>query len=162
MKVRKFDTAFSLAHDFGVSTKTIFRDVQELACSGYPIQAEPGRGGGIRWTGGKRQFPFVESEVDALNEAVTLVSPKSKLALENLLRDRTPPEVEIKNNDIFELLRDGKSQTALARELGISGAFLSYLLSGRKKPGAELAERISKYRKEVFMANESAQGGRGN
>jgi len=154
MKVRKFDTAFSLAQDFNVTERTIRNDVQELMCSGYPIQADMGRGGGIRWTGNKRQFPFTERELLALHNAIAAVSPEDKPVLEKLLRDKTPPEVEMTNNDIFELLRDGMSQAELARELGVSGALISYLLSGKKKISAELAERISIYRDTRSARNE--------
>lgn len=143
MKVRKFDTAASLASEFRVSKCTIFRDVQELSVNGHPIIAEPGCGGGIRWVGGKRQFPFTSEEITALKEAIATVSEKSRLALENLLRDKTKPEMEFDNNDIFGLLTDGKSQAALARELGISKGYCTRLLSGERTPGAELAERIS-------------------
>jgi len=149
MKIRKFDTAFSLASEFWVSYKTILRDVRKLSLSGYPIIADPGYGGGIRWLGGKRQFPFMSEEVEALQEAIKAVSMKSKIVLENMLRDNTPPEVKITNNDIFELLLNGKSQSALAAELGITGAYLSYLLSGRRKLSAKMAERISKFRSEI-------------
>jgi len=149
MKIRKFDTASKLATEFGVSRLTILRDVQELSTEGNPIVADMGRGGGIRWLGSKRQFPFTTEEVAAFQEAIALVSEKSKFVLENLLRDKSRPEIEFDNNDVFGLLADGISQTALARELGITGAYLSYLMSGQRKPSAGLAERISKYRKNI-------------
>ena len=152
MKIRKFDTAFSLAADFGVSHKTILRDVQELSCSGYAIQADVGGGGGIRWLGNKRDFPFTERQMLALkNASEDKATPEDRLVLADMLRDKTPPKPEITNNDIFEFLRDGKSQNALARELGISGTLLSLVLSGRRKPSAELAERISKLREGGFL-----------
>ena len=150
MKIRKFDNAFILANEFGVSAKTIYRDVQELSVSGYSIQADPGRGGGIRWIGSKRQFPFSEREMLAFRNSIATASPDDKRVLENLLLDKTKPEVEIDNNDIFELLTDGKSQAALAREIGISKSYLTRLLSGERKPSAELAIRISKLQKEVL------------
>ena len=155
MKVRKFDTALSLAHDFCVTERTIRNDVQELICSGYPIQADMGCGGGIRWTGNKRRFPFTDRELLALQNAITAASPEDKLVLEKLLCDKTRPEVKMTNNEIFELLRDGMSQAELARELGVSGALISYLLSGKKKISAELAERISIYRERKIARNES-------
>jgi len=104
MKVRKFDTASGLAVEFRVTERTIRSDVQELSCNGYPIQADMGRGGGIRWVGSKRQYPFTDMEVAAFHEAIACVSEKSKLVLEKMLRDNTPPEVEFDNNDLFELL----------------------------------------------------------
>lgn len=45
---RRFDTYANLAFEFGVSTKTIQRDVEILMCS-YPIETIRGRyGGGVR------------------------------------------------------------------------------------------------------------------
>jgi len=153
MKIRKFDTARNLAHEFGVSDKTIFRDIQELARSGHPIQAETGRFGGITWFGCGRKCPLTTRQMVALNNAIVLVSPEDKLVLQDLLRDNLSPKVKITKDDIFDLLRDGMSQTALARELGISGTLLSLVLSGRRNPSAELLERISKYRKK-FLGND--------
>ena len=145
MTVRKFDTAFNLAGEFGVSKCTVFRDVQELSVCGYPIQADTGRGGGIRWVGGKKQYPFSERELLALKNAIAAVSAEDKLVLENLLRDNGKPDISFNSNDIFKLLEDGKSQAELARELGISKGYLTRLLTGERLPGAELAGRISKY-----------------
>ena len=145
MKVRKFDTAFNLAHEFGVSRLTILRDVQELSVSGYPIIAEQGRGGGIRWVGGKRSFPFTEREVVALHNAIATVSPEDKPVLENLIRERTKAMVD--KNDVFKMLTGRKSQRALAAELGISESHLSRVLSGHKKPSEALVDKISKARR---------------
>ena len=142
MTIRKFDTVFNLAHEFGVSKCTIYRDVQELSINGHPIQAEPGNGGGIRWFGSKRQFPFTDREMLAIKNAIAAASPEDKPVLENLIRENRKAEVE--RNDIFGLLENGKTQRALASELGITESHLSRLLSGQKKPGAELAKRISK------------------
>jgi predicted DNA-binding transcriptional regulator YafY len=46
------------------------RDIQELTVSGYPIQADMGRGGGVRWIGNKKQFPFNERQKLALQNAI--------------------------------------------------------------------------------------------
>ena len=81
MKIRKFDTAFNLAYEFGVSWRTIIRDVQELSCSGHPIVADMGRGGGIRWVGSKKQFPFTDMEVAAFQEATHIRRARSGLNL---------------------------------------------------------------------------------
>ena len=143
MKVRKFGTAQSLAAEFGVSPKTIYRDIAELSVNGYPIASDMGRGGGIQWLGSKRQFPFTENEVAALHSAIVSASPENKIVLESLLRENTKPEVKIGRNDLFKLLTGAKSQHMLARELGISKSYFSRLLSGERKPSAGLARKIT-------------------
>ena len=140
MKIRKYDTACSLASEFGVSKCTIFRDIQELSCGGYPLHAEQGYGGGIRWTGGKRSFPFTEREVAALHNAIAAASPEDKPVLESLLRDCVKTRVE--RSDIFGILSGGQSQRELAAGLGISESHLSRLLSWQKKPIEALARKI--------------------
>ncbi|MDR0273485.1 MAG: HTH domain-containing protein, partial [Clostridiales bacterium] len=44
---KKSVTAKDLAERFGVSTRTIYRDVDTLSLSGIPIYTEKGKGGGI-------------------------------------------------------------------------------------------------------------------
>lgn len=41
-------TAAALAEEFGVSSRTLFRDLATLRDRGYPIEADRGRGGGLR------------------------------------------------------------------------------------------------------------------
>ena len=41
-------TATELARDLGVSVRSVFRDLDHLRERGYPIEAERGRGGGLR------------------------------------------------------------------------------------------------------------------
>jgi len=146
MKIRKFDTAYNLAFEFGVSLKTVLHDIQELSVSGKPIQAEPGRGGGIRWLGGKQNFPFTEREITALHKAIALASPEDKPVLEKLIRTNEKPEID--KNDIFGLLTGDITQRAFAAELGISESHLSRVLSGRKKPSMALAAGIAKMKEE--------------
>lgn len=44
---KKEITAGELAKEFGVSVRTIYRDIDELSASGIPVYATQGRGGGI-------------------------------------------------------------------------------------------------------------------
>lgn len=74
-----------------------------------------GNGGGIRWFGGKRQFPFSQRELLALHNAIALVSQEDKPVLENLLCKDIKPEVD--KNDVFGILADGITQRALAATL---------------------------------------------
>ncbi len=47
MEVKRVSTAFELASVFGVSEKTIFRDIDIISLD-IPLHKVPGRGGGIR------------------------------------------------------------------------------------------------------------------
>lgn len=44
-------TAHALAEEFGVSVRSVFRDLDHLRERGYPIEASRGRGGGLRLQG---------------------------------------------------------------------------------------------------------------
>lgn len=63
---RRFDTRESLAAEFGVSKRTIERDIEILGCS-VPIYTVQGGGGGIRvadgWYAGRR---YLHSDQEAL------------------------------------------------------------------------------------------------
>ena len=41
-------TAEELAERFGVSTRTVYRDIDSLSMAGIPVYANRGKGGGIR------------------------------------------------------------------------------------------------------------------
>ena len=47
-----------LAREFGVSVRTLTRDIQILRDQGLPVDADRGRGGGVRmhWSWGMRDF----------------------------------------------------------------------------------------------------------
>jgi len=59
--------------------------------------------------------------------------------------------------DVLEVLRkkcEGRTQTAVAAELGVSSAYLSDVLNGRKEPGAGIleplgVERVVTYRRKL-------------
>jgi len=136
-----FESARNFASMFSVSIKTIYRDIAELSTSGHPIQAEPGRGGGIRWLGGKQKIPFSESQMFAIQEAIKAVSPENKLVFEDMIRNSAITEVD--KNDIFGIFTSGMTQRALASKLGITESHISRILSGQKTPSAGLAVRIS-------------------
>jgi len=54
LQTRGGATAPELAADLGVSIRTIYRDVEQLAEAGVPVYAERGNGGGIRLVDGYR------------------------------------------------------------------------------------------------------------
>ena len=45
--LRRYDTCENLAHEFHVSKRTIYSDIEALMCS-YPIEAVRGHGGGFK------------------------------------------------------------------------------------------------------------------
>jgi len=54
LQLRTRLTAEALAEEFGVSLRTIYRDIDELSLSGVPVQADRGPGGGFQLVGGYR------------------------------------------------------------------------------------------------------------
>ncbi len=54
LQLRGRQTAESLAAEFEVSVRTIYRDVDELAAAGVPVISDRGPGGGFALTGGYR------------------------------------------------------------------------------------------------------------
>jgi predicted DNA-binding transcriptional regulator YafY len=54
LQLRQRLTADELAGEFGVSVRTIYRDVDELSAAGIPVQADRGPGGGFQLVDGYR------------------------------------------------------------------------------------------------------------
>jgi predicted DNA-binding transcriptional regulator YafY len=54
LQLRQRLTADELAAEFGVSVRTIYRDVDELSAAGIPVQADRGPGGGFQLVDGYR------------------------------------------------------------------------------------------------------------
>lgn len=68
INAKKHFTVPELAYEFGLSTRTITRDLQELSVLGFPIYSVQGRGGGYRLLQ-ERMLPpisFTESEAVAM------------------------------------------------------------------------------------------------
>jgi predicted DNA-binding transcriptional regulator YafY len=65
LKARDHSTAESLALDLGISRRTLHRDLAILRDGGLPIEAERGRGGGMRlhpnWALGRISFSVAEA-----------------------------------------------------------------------------------------------------
>lgn len=65
LKAREYSTAAGLAEELGVSRRTLHRDLAILRDSGVPIEAERGRGGGMRlhpnWALGRMQLSAAEA-----------------------------------------------------------------------------------------------------
>ena len=64
-----------LAHDFGVSARTVARDVERLRHSGVPLRTHQGRGGGVSLPAARRAVTIVFD----LPEAAALMSSLAAL-----------------------------------------------------------------------------------
>lgn len=63
---RRLVTAAELADEFGISVRTVYRDIAELAACGVPVVGEPGVGYLLRREQFLPPFTFTEDELDAI------------------------------------------------------------------------------------------------
>jgi len=87
LKAGEACTAGSLADEFGVSLRTMMRDLKTLREKGYPIDTDKGRGGGVRlyprWGVGRLTMNYREV-IDLLLALNVLEKLNSQLFLNNL------------------------------------------------------------------------------
>ena len=87
LKTGEAYTAGNLAEDLGVSLRTMMRDIKTLRNKGYPIDADKGRGGGVRlypgWGVGRLTMNYREV-IDLLLALNVLEKLNSQLFLNNL------------------------------------------------------------------------------
>jgi len=87
LKAGEACTASNLAEEFGVSLRTMMRDLKTLRDKGYPIDADKGRGGGVRlyprWGVGRLTMNYREV-IDLLLALNVLEKLNSQLFLNNL------------------------------------------------------------------------------
>jgi predicted DNA-binding transcriptional regulator YafY len=77
-----------LAHELGVSVRTVARDVERLRFSGVPLDARQGRGGGVSLlrTGTVTPIVFDLPEVAALISSLTVIGPSASLSAASAMR----------------------------------------------------------------------------
>ncbi len=83
---RRYDKICNLAHEFGVSERTIMRDVQELSLT-YPIYTKQGTDGGVYVERGYyiNKSYLKENEVKLLNSLKQTLSVEEKVVLEGII-----------------------------------------------------------------------------
>ena len=78
----------ALAHAFGVSVRTVARDVERLRDSGVPLDARRGRGGGVRLplAGAVTPIVFDLPELAALISSLTVLGPSASESAGSAMR----------------------------------------------------------------------------
>jgi predicted DNA-binding transcriptional regulator YafY len=66
LQSQRTTTAGALAHRFGVTTRTIYRDLDTLSALGVPLYGERGRKGGIRLLPGYFLPPLMLTREEAI------------------------------------------------------------------------------------------------
>lgn len=84
-------TLGTLAHDFGVSERTIARDIERLRLSGVPVDVAPGRGGGavIVRRADIPPISFDLREIAALISSLTALGPTASESAASAMRKLT-------------------------------------------------------------------------
>lgn len=89
----------ALAEDFGVSRRTVERDIEILACS-YPIFTESWRGGGVRamdgWYASKRYL--TDAQEALLRKLAAGLQPEDQKTMESILTAFAKPQVKEPKN----------------------------------------------------------------
>ena len=90
--LRRHETAARLAAEFGVSERTILRDIAELSLR-YPIETGTGPYGGVRLAGWFRpgRKALAPEQIEAVREAARFLEGEKKQALLSILAQFTAP-----------------------------------------------------------------------
>ena len=91
-------TYSELASEFGISRRTVVRDIEELTCSA-PIFTVQGNGGGIRVADGwylSRRYLHDDQEA-LLRELLPGLQPEQQKTMESILAAFAKPQVKERN-----------------------------------------------------------------
>ncbi len=91
---RRQESVANLSHEFGVSRRTILRDVEILSGS-YPIYTVQGNGGGIRVADGyypDRRYLKTDQE-ELLRELISGLQPDKQKVMQSILDAFAKPKV---------------------------------------------------------------------
>ena len=156
---RQTVTAKELADRFGISTRTIYRDVDALSSAGIPIYTDKGKGGGISlledYTLNKTLLSKNESEglILALKamgstdypEADALLEKISSIFKSNMAHDWIEVEFESWSSKVNEDNKFGKIRDAIINSIGVNFDYIN----GRGVKSNRNAEPV----KLMFNAN---------
>ncbi|MES2801152.1 MAG: WYL domain-containing protein [Bdellovibrionota bacterium] len=119
LKSEDHSTTEGIAKILRVSHRTLMRDIEELRASGVPIEADRGRGGGIRlnsqWGLGRLQLNYKES-LDLILSLAVMEKSKSPLLLTHVrsLRDKVFQSFPDEHRKKLQLIRKRVLITELA------------------------------------------------
>ena len=131
-------TIANIADEFGVSARTISRDIEILKEQGVPIETDRGRGGGIRlhvnWGVGRINFNYSEA-VDLMITLAIAEQMKSPLFMANLER------IRLKLDSSFSPTMKTKAKTLKNRILIAPSASIE-VLSSFSSPEKNVTEQL--------------------
>ncbi len=119
LKSEDHSTVAGIAKTLRVSHRTLMRDIEELRISGVPVEADRGRGGGIRlnsqWGLGRLQLNYKES-LDLILSLAVMEKFKSPLLLTHVrsLRDKVFQSFPDEHRKKLQLIRKRVLITELA------------------------------------------------
>jgi len=131
-------TVGGLAEEMGVSVRTITRDIQILRERGLPVEADRGRGGGVRlhwrWGIGRLELSYSEA-IDLLVSLAVAEQMKSPLLMANL--------ASIRHKLMASFSPSLKHKIGqLKSRILIGGSASSFMLSSFVAPNPKVVERL--------------------
>jgi predicted DNA-binding transcriptional regulator YafY len=138
LKSRDAWTTQELSRELGISQRTLMRDLSSLREQGYPLEADRGRGGGIRlqrnWSVGKLNLNYREA-LDLLLSLAVMEKLQSPLLLKHLRSIRN--KIAISFSDA-----DRKRVISLRKRILVGEAVSQRILATYGPCVAECLERL--------------------
>lgn len=144
-------TVTELAAEFGVSRRTLTRDIELLRARGLPVEADRGRGGGVRmsatWGVGRLQLSYREA-VDLLVSLAVAEQTGSPILMANL--------APIRRKLMASFSRESRSRIdQLKSRLLIGGPASAQVLAAHAAPDGKVVEALH----EAFLLLQPARIG---